>query len=117
MAEESKTALAARLDEAKRMHRILQKMETLVGQRVADLAQRWNDQEERLKNLMEDYVGLPEAAKMLNYHPQTVRGLVRTGMLTGIKRGNRWYFHKDIIKEYSDQLNSIPSTGMDPEVR
>ena len=51
-------------------------------------------------NILDDFIDLDQAATELRYHPQTVRKLAHEGKLRGVKRGNKWFFHKNDIKEY-----------------
>ena len=44
-----------------------------------------------------------EAAKLLGYHPQTIRDKAALGQIPGIKRGRKWIFSEaellDFLKE------------------
>ena len=40
--------------------------------------------------MLENYVDVIEASKILDVHPETVKRLIREGKLTAIKFGNKW---------------------------
>ena len=40
--------------------------------------------------MLENYIDVIEASKILNVHPETVKRLIREGKLTATKFGNKW---------------------------
>ena len=40
--------------------------------------------------MLENYVDVIEASKILDVHPETVKRLIREGKLTATKFGNKW---------------------------
>ncbi|HMS00285.1 MAG TPA: helix-turn-helix domain-containing protein [Anaerolineales bacterium] len=46
------------------------------------------------------FVTVTTAAKSLKFHPETVRRLVRDGILTGQKWGKEWLVLKSSVEDY-----------------
>ena len=44
--------------------------------------------------MLENYVDVIEAAKILGVHPETVQRLIREGKLTATKFGNKWIMER-----------------------
>jgi len=51
-----------------------------------------------------DYMTTQQAAKELGFHPETVRRLVRDGILVGQKWGKEWLVLKKSVEEYIKQF-------------
>ncbi len=47
--------------------------------------------------MLENYVDVSEAAKILKVHPETVRRLIREGKLPATKFGNKWLLDRDRV--------------------
>ena len=45
--------------------------------------------------MLENYVDVIEASKILDIHPETVKRLIREGKLTATKFGNKWIMERD----------------------
>ena len=45
--------------------------------------------------MLENYIDVIEASKILNIHPETVKRLIREGKLTATKFGNKWIMERD----------------------
>ncbi len=61
----------------------------------------------RIKDTMPDlaeYMTTEEAAKRLKFHPETVRRLVRDGILAGQKWGKEWLVLKTSVEDYIRQF-------------
>lgn len=55
---------------------------------------------------------LPDAAKFLGLHPNTVQERAKRGMIPGAaKPGKRWVFLEDGLREYIHSLSPCRSTG------
>jgi excisionase family DNA binding protein len=52
---------------------------------------------------LEDYVTVHEAAEQMGFHEISVRRLLRSGSLQGLKVGMMWLVSKVSIKEYIDR--------------
>jgi len=52
---------------------------------------------------LEDFTTVNKAAKALKFHPETIRRLVRDGILTGKKWGKEWLVLKTSVDEYKKQ--------------
>ena len=48
--------------------------------------------------MLENYVDVIEASKILNVHPETVKRLIREGKLTATKFGNKWIMDSDRVQ-------------------
>ncbi len=52
-----------------------------------------------------DFYDIKEAAKILGYHPQSLRKRANKGTLRAVKRGRKWLFLKsDIMAELGGQI-------------
>jgi excisionase family DNA binding protein len=56
----------------------------------------------------EEWITTAEAAKLGNYHPETIRELVREGRVKGRKFGPVWQVSKSSLLEY---LSSVEKLG------
>ena len=45
--------------------------------------------------MLESYIDVIEASKILDVHPETVKRLIREGKLTATKFGNKWIMELD----------------------
>ena len=50
-----------------------------------------------------EFQTVSEAAKSLKFHPETIRRLVRDGILNGKKWGKEWLVLKSSVDEYKKQ--------------
>ena len=53
---------------------------------------------------LNDYVTAKKAAEILGFHPETVRRLVRDGVLVGQKWGKEWLVLKKSVEDYVKQF-------------
>jgi len=52
---------------------------------------------------LNDFVTVSAAAHALKFHPETIRRLVRDGILAGQKWGKEWLVLKTSVEEYKKQ--------------
>ena len=52
--------------------------------------------------MLENYIDVIEASKILNVHPETVRRLIREGKLTATKFGNKWIMERDRLRTFAN---------------
>jgi excisionase family DNA binding protein len=52
--------------------------------------------------LLENYIDVIEASKILDVHPETVKRLIREGKLTAIKFGNKWIIERDRLRVFAN---------------
>lgn len=52
--------------------------------------------------MLENYIDVIEASKILDVHPETVKRLIREGKLTATKFGNKWIMEKDLLRAFAD---------------
>ncbi len=55
--------------------------------------------------MLENYVDVIEASKILNVHPETVKRLIREGKLTATKFGNKWIMERDRLQMFANTYN------------
>ena len=55
--------------------------------------------------MLENYVDVIEASKILDVHPETVKRLIREGKLTATKFGNKWIMEHDRIQMFANTYN------------
>jgi excisionase family DNA binding protein len=60
---------------------------------------------------MPDYVSVREAAELLDYHPESVRRLIRNGKLEAEQKSNAWWIFRDSVEAYREALRSKPKRG------
>ena len=53
--------------------------------------------------IMPDYVSVREAAQMLNYHPESVRDLIRAGKLRADKKGLSWWVYRESVEQFKQE--------------
>ena len=51
--------------------------------------------------MLENYVDVIEASKILDVHPETVKRLIRDGKLTATKFGNKWIMELDRLRVFA----------------
>ena len=51
--------------------------------------------------MLENYVDVIEASKILDVHPETVKRLIREGKLTATKFGNKWIMDSDRVPMFA----------------
>ena len=54
--------------------------------------------------MLENYIDVIEASKILDVHPETVKRLIREGKLTATKFGNKWIMEKDRLRAVCQHL-------------
>ena len=55
--------------------------------------------------MLENYVDVIEAAKILDVHPETVKRLIREGKLAATKFGNKWIIDYDRLQVFANTYN------------
>ena len=51
--------------------------------------------------MLENYLDVIEASKILGVHPETVKRLIREGKLTATKFGNKWIMERDRLQMFA----------------
>ena len=51
--------------------------------------------------MLENYIDVIEASKILNVHPETVKRLIRDGKLSATKFGNKWIMDRDHLRLFA----------------
>ena len=52
--------------------------------------------------MLENYIDVMEASKILDVHPETVKRLIREGKLTATKFGNKWIMERDRLRMFAN---------------
>ena len=52
--------------------------------------------------MLENYVDVIEASKILEVHPETVKRLIREGKLTATKFGNKWIMERERLQVFAN---------------
>lgn len=52
-------------------------------------------------NILENYVGVIEAARRLRIHPETVKRLCRQGNIPAVKVRNAWFIEKEKLEVFA----------------
>lgn len=52
--------------------------------------------------MLENYIDVIEASKILDIHPETVKRLIREGKLTATKFGNKWIMERDRLLMFAN---------------
>ena len=52
--------------------------------------------------MLENYIDVIEASKVLAVHPETVKRLIREGKLTATKFGNKWIMDRDRLQMFAN---------------
>ena len=47
-----------------------------------------------------DYLTVEETAEVLDYHPNSVRKMVRAGRLRADKKGTMWLVYREAVEDY-----------------
>ena len=55
--------------------------------------------------MLENYVDVIEASKILDVHPETVKRLIREGKLTATKFGNKWIMDRNRLQAFANTYN------------
>ena len=52
--------------------------------------------------MLENYIDVIEASKILEVHPETVKRLIREDKLTATKFGNKWITERDRLRVFAN---------------
>ena len=52
--------------------------------------------------MLENYVDVIEASRILDVHPETVKRLIREGKLPATKFGNKWIVERDRLQAFAN---------------
>ena len=52
--------------------------------------------------MLENYIDVIEASKILDVHPETVKRLIREGTLPATKFGNKWIIELDRLRVFAN---------------
>ncbi len=52
--------------------------------------------------MLENYVDVIQASKILDVHPETVKRLIREGKLSATKFGNKWIMEIDRLRVFAN---------------
>ena len=52
--------------------------------------------------MLENYIDVIEASKILDVHPETVKRLIREGKLTATKFGNKWIMERERLQMFAN---------------
>ena len=52
--------------------------------------------------MLEDYIDVIEASRILDVHPETVKRLIREGKLPATKFGNKWIMEHDRLQVFAN---------------
>ncbi len=55
--------------------------------------------------VLNGYLNIVEAAKILGVHPGTVKRLCREGKVAAEKVNNAWLIHSDTIRDFAEQYS------------
>ena len=55
--------------------------------------------------MLENYIDVIEASKILGVHPETVKRLIREGKLTATKFGNKWIMEYDRLQVFANSYD------------
>ena len=55
--------------------------------------------------MLENYIDVIEASKILDVHPETVKRLIREGKLTATKFGNKWIMERDRFQVFANSYD------------
>jgi excisionase family DNA binding protein len=51
--------------------------------------------------MLENYIDVTEASRILKVHPETVKRLIRDGKLSATKFGNKWIMDRDHLQSFA----------------
>ena len=60
--------------------------------------------------MLENYIDVIEASKILDVHPETVKRLIREGKLTATKFGNKWIMERDRLQVFANTYDGRRGT-------
>lgn len=52
--------------------------------------------------MLENYIDVIQASKILDVHPETVKRLIREGKLTATKFGNKWIMERGRLRAFTN---------------
>jgi excisionase family DNA binding protein len=52
--------------------------------------------------MLENYIDVIEASRILDVHPETVKRLIREGKLTATKFGNKWIMENERLQVFAN---------------
>jgi len=55
--------------------------------------------------VLNGYLNIVEAARILDVHPGTVKRLCREGRLASEKVNNAWLIHDEALRDFAEQYN------------
>ena len=55
--------------------------------------------------MLENYVDVIQASKILGVYPETVKRLIREGKLAATKFGNKWIMERDRLQVFANTYN------------
>ena len=61
--------------------------------------------------MLENYIDVIEASKILDIHPETVKRLIREGKLTATKFGNKWIMERDRLRAFANTYHGGRGTS------
>ena len=64
--------------------------------------------------MLENYIDVIEASKILHVHPETVKRLIREGKLTATKFGNKWIMERDRLRAFANTYQGRSGTSRKP---
>ena len=64
--------------------------------------------------MLENYIDVIEASKILDVHPETVKRLIREGKLTATKFGNKWIMERDQLRAFANTYHGRRGTSRRP---
>ena len=64
--------------------------------------------------MLESYIDVIEASKILDVHPETVKRLIREGKLTATKFGNKWIMERDRLLAFANTYQGGRGTSRRP---
>lgn len=56
--------------------------------------------------------GCPFTERQLRAHALENDWLHRPGILTGVRRGKRWYFRREVLDKWIEENGPVPKVGM-----
>ena len=60
--------------------------------------------------MLENYIDVIEASKILDVHPETVKRLIREDKLTATKFGNKWIMDRDRLQVFANTYDGSCGT-------
>ncbi|MBI2862745.1 MAG: helix-turn-helix domain-containing protein [Chloroflexi bacterium] len=59
--------------------------------------------------MLDQYLDVADAARRLNIHPETVKRMIRMGVLPALKFGNKWLIERHVFDQFA--ATYIPGPG------